>query len=110
MKLVTPELRAACAAEGFRKLHESRWSHPRYEGDKKSRYQALVALGPNPSPADVDRIVENDEFTRTFCDSCFERNVPVMEVVEEDSWDSIPAHCLCRKCLQKAIDGIEGTQ
>jgi hypothetical protein len=75
--------------------------------DPTKKYAALVALGPNPSPDAVDRVIGNGSWTDTpTCSECGRAGLPaVVQVGEEPDYDSRTAW-LCGDCLRRAIDLI----
>lgn len=74
-----------------------------YPGDEQETHKALVALGPDPKPEDVDATIGNDSWTTFMCDQCHEfgRQGIVIET---------PYHIiqLCDPCNQPLKDLLNG--
>jgi hypothetical protein len=75
--------------------------------NRRSTYTALVALGPNPDPDAVDRVVGNSSWTDTpTCNECGRSGLPaVVQVGEEPDYESRTAW-MCGDCLRRAADLI----
>lgn len=58
----------------------------------------LRALGPTPDPEDVDRIIGNNGWSRTFCGECHDYHLDA--VLFGEGYDSF---ALCKGCLSLAI-------
>ena len=62
--------------------------------NKREIYKKLVALGNNPNPEDVDRIIGNTSWTVLKCEEC-KQLCDIIAVMGEHTQ-------LCFKCLEKA--------
>lgn len=103
MKLVTPKIQAAEAAERWKKqyCHGDKWGH--FACDAKGVYDRLRALGSAPEPDDVDHIIGNRSWTRVACDEC-KNNVAEVCVIlgQEPDYESSTAS-ICVQCLKDAV-------
>lgn len=105
MKVITRHTLAASAA--------ARWAyqykHPNHRNpDTVLKAEKLAALGMNPDPDEVDRIIGNTSWTTTKCDQCKATNMPVVEVGEERDYESDTA-LLCLSCLNGAVAMLSAT-
>ena len=102
-------LLAKSAAEQFKMRHyfwrDGHW-YWATERDAKI-YEHLVALGPDPDPAFIEKMLDEGadlSLTRRECGSCAE---DVTEWVEWDGFlcrdDEISIFICCRKCLSDAV-------
>lgn len=69
-------------------------------------YEALVALGGNPNPEDIDEVIGNGTWTATKCYECGDRNIDVILIGEDEDENDYFAMTtfVCRDCLKKAIE------
>lgn len=98
--LATRKANAKTAAERWRAQYfgGGKW---RYEDRMRGIWERLVALGDNPNPDDVERIIGNTSWTECKCDQCGERKESVVMVGEPLDYDSRTAS-LCVSCLDEA--------
>lgn len=75
-----------------------------YGSDKAATLCALRALGQNPSPDEVDRVIGNRSWTQVpACDACDADDLPAVVVVgQEPDYESATAH-LCGNCVADAL-------
>lgn len=73
----------------------------KYGEDKRVIYENLLALGDNPHPDDVDRIIGNSSWTDCRCSECRKYVECTIMVGEEPDYESETAY-LCFPCLEKA--------
>ena len=99
MKLVTGEtLAAEAAARWARQYSLHGWDGPPElwpKGSPAYVYHQLLQLGPNPSPADVDRVIGNDSWTHVWCFSCKKHVSSAVVLGQEDD-------AFCESCLSSA--------
>lgn len=82
-----------------------RWKDDALMARNARIYEQLVALGPSPDIADVDRIIGNQSWTHLTCSGCNEYIAKGVEF--GDSW-SAPV-VLCPTCVQAAAKFLNGT-
>ena len=102
MKIITRHTQASGAAK--------RWANQYKHDDimRETTLRRLKALGRNPDPDDVDKVIGNGSWTTTpHCDECGVENVPVVCVGEEPDYDSSTA-CLCSGCVVDAFTLLVG--
>ena len=91
MKLITPESLALTAAAKWKK---------QYHSDKPEIYQALLALGDNPTVEQVDRTIGNSTWTTPpDCSECGRSTEAVVMVGEVPDYESHTAW-LCVDCIE----------
>lgn len=116
--LISRESLAAGAAERWREQYEDYWTSERpslgvgLRGraviNSRDTYERLVALGPTPTPDDVDRVIGNSWTTPPKCDACCGRTMsPIVRVGDEPDYDSHTAH-LCLDCATAAVAAFAG--
>lgn len=69
-------------------------------------YNALLALGPAPLPADVDKAIGNNCWTQYTCDCCDESK-SIVVAFEGPNSDEYGESYLCAECMsemQKALN------
>jgi len=65
--------------------------------------EMLKALGDNPNPNDVDKIIGNKSWTAVpDCDECGKSFSIVVTIGEEPDYESSTAD-ICKNCLKKAL-------
>lgn len=102
MRLVTPEILATTAAERWKYgFCTGRARGDWYSEDARKIHEKLVALGPNPSPSDVDNVIGNSSWTRQYCNEPQCESVAFVEVGQVPDYESATA-ALCIACLYKA--------
>lgn len=89
-------------------IAKDRWRAQYYEsggwytyGDKELKYNTLVALGDNPSPDDVNKVIGNNSWTNVICSECKESVDSVVELGEV-GYDTEYVYA-CKDCLTKAL-------
>lgn len=101
-EVTDPDKIAATVAEKWKKQYYiggGKWRAILFgTGDSKDIYNALVSLGPEPDPDDIEEVIGNDSWTKTECDQCRVTNAPV--VVISDGIDSDVS--LCYGCATEA--------
>lgn len=107
MRLITRKDKAKNAAQQWLNTYNGRggWKYST-NGDKEAIYVALVELGPNPDPDDVDRAIGNKSWTECHCDECRTQADEVVEVGEAPDYESATA-CLCLSCVRYARSFFE---
>ena len=100
-KLITAKSLASEAADRWHEVYGASGSC--YGSDKPEITAKLRELGANPKPADVNRAIGNDSWTRVpDCDSCGKVSPKaVVRVGQEPEYDSATVH-LCKKCVAAA--------
>jgi len=102
---LTREDRARTAAERWQQqycLPARGWTQPPF-GNPEQKHRALVRLGENPTPDDVDRVIGNDSWTRLECDVC-ETSAQALVVIEL-LYERRPT-ALCGRCAGQAVHAI----
>lgn len=99
MKITRATLAAGTAKRWARQYESSEWGY-----DKRHIENALHALGPNPDPDAVDKIIGNSSWTRIpTCNGCGTDDAPaVIQVGESPDYESSTAY-LCGNCLIDAM-------
>lgn len=97
MKLITRKVLADKASGRWLKTYfrKGEWV---YGFDKEVIYCNLKALGDNPTPEDVDRVIGNSSWTSIKCDECGKYVEEVIQVGEEPDYESCTAN-ICKPCL-----------
>lgn len=109
MKLITRKIKAQSAAQDWHNQYAKdnwRWHDSKsfVTGmSKKQAYEALVALGDNPSPEDVNKVIGNTSWTDCLCNDCGKLVEEVVQLGQEPDYDSATAN-ICFVCLYKAIE------
>jgi hypothetical protein len=63
----------------------------------------VQALGPNPNPDDIDRLVGHGAWTQVYeCSECVQQKPEVVQLGEEPNYESATAW-ICLDCLKEAI-------
>lgn len=103
MKLISRQEKANRVAERWKEQYYQRkideWTETRI-GDTERTYKAIVALGNNPIPDEIDKIIGNGSWTRLTCDECGEDKEAVIQMGQEPDYESHTA-CVCWNCLDK---------
>lgn len=105
MRIVSRVSKAAKAADSWYNTYYDKrfgWS---YGEDKAVTYDQLVALGREPDPDDVDRIIGNNSWTSTRCDECGTSPQVVVMVGEEPAYESNTVF-ICSPCILKLREMI----
>lgn len=99
MKVNTPSGLAKTAAARWFAQYMHSMDQPNSKGrTPRGVWDALVALGSEPRPEDVDRIIGNDSWTRCRCYLC-KADAPAVVVIS--AWDDKTSE-LCAKCVKRA--------
>jgi len=69
---------------------------------KREIHEGLVALGPFPTPEQVNEIIGNTSWTDCRCDECGKSVDKVIQVGQDPDYESSTAE-ICVQCLKKAI-------
>jgi len=85
------------------KTTAERWEH-QYRGDRRETYNKLLALGSNPDPDEVDKIIGNKSWTRCGCEVCF-TDADIVGVASNyvHIW-------VCKSCLESALGMFKAKQ
>lgn len=106
MRVVSRKGLAEIAAKRWKNQYYSRgaWGRGRIMslGEPEAIYEGLVALGDNPDPDDVDRIIGNKSWTYVCCNECNKSCESVIELGQEPDYESSTAH-VCKACLKAAV-------
>ena len=97
MEVITRQTNADVAADNWNKQYKGR----------DCEYKELIGkelynLGVNPDPDEVDRIIGNSSWTRTICDECGDRDIPVVLIGEQIDYESRYTY-ICLNCLNEAV-------
>lgn len=106
MRIITIKSRARGAAEKWKRIYSylGSWHVP----SKESDYRRLAALGPDPDPEDVNRIIGHAGWTSIHCDECgqpVEIAMVFWDGPEDD--DESSSVELCLGCLTKAAEKLD---
>ena len=98
MKIITKQALANGAAERWKDQYAC------FSKGTNSRgiYEALLALGENPLPYDVNKVIGNNSWTYLSCDECSKEVEVVVQLGEEPDYESATAQ-ICFPCLKKAV-------
>lgn len=103
MELITRQKEANRAKEHFKWYLDLPEGHFLFSEKKKKIYQELCALGDNPNPDDVDRVIGNNSWTKTACDECGEYKDNLIRFGEEsDPDEGSNTAWICEDCLKRA--------
>ena len=87
-----------------------RWINQFNLENKKSKWykqaQELKALGKNPNPDDVDRIIGNSSWTHVNCDICEQKKSHGIRMGPYYSYEQNPI-LVCNDCLVRAHEEIK---
>jgi len=96
MRLTTVQTLCNEVAGRHRFQYAHRMHTPLFDGKLPVDIQAqLVALGPTPTKADVDRVMGNESWTRLRCNGCGQ-DVDAAAFITDDD-------LACRACLTRAL-------
>lgn len=98
MRIVSRVSKAVKAADSWYNTYYDRRNGWRYGDNKRVIFEELVALGQEPDPDDVDRIIGNNSWTSTRCDECGESPEFVVMVGEEPDYESNTVF-ICSPCI-----------
>jgi hypothetical protein len=105
--LISRQTLASTAAERWYYQYSSkRWGR---DTKTQSTLVQLRALGPTPSPEDVDRIVGNSSWTSERCNACGDNDGPWVQVGEEEEAYQPGTAVLCKPCAVEAASVFEST-
>lgn len=100
MRIVSRAGKAVKARESWHNTYyDSRFGW-RFGEEKRVKYEALVALGQEPNPDDVDRVIGNPSWTSCRCDECDSTPEFLVMVGQEPDYDANTVH-LCAGCITK---------
>lgn len=105
MELITRQTLARVAAPRWRRQYPPDREHGWNDGRSANKISdALAALGSDPDPDAVDRIIGSGGWTAVpKCDECGRDDLSaVVQVGEEPDYESATAK-LCRDCLARAL-------
>lgn len=98
--IVTRQMLASQAAKAW----QAQYKAPEYRhSDKMSTLVELVALGPTPTPEQVNAVIGNSSWTRLACDQCGKEVETVIVVGHTPDHESGTA-LLCITCLEQAYN------
>lgn len=109
MRIVSRQTNANAAAKTWRqRLDESdqRRGH-KVSAHDFSIWSQLVALGDNPDPDDVDRIIGNKNWTWPYCCCCDQRTETVIRLADGVQYESDDID-ICKSCIDKAAKTLNG--
>lgn len=106
MRIKTRQELADGAAEAWREQC-SKNSYYQWGVDKEQILEKLIALGPQPAPEAVDEAIGNGSWTRTNCHECEAENINVVQIGEEEDYESNTAY-ICGDCLKAALSLLAG--
>ena len=92
----------ANVAERWRKSYQKAlggWTHI-VSGASEDKYNALIALGPNPDITDVVAVIGNEAWTHINCDGCSEYVDTAIQIGEYDP------KSYCRVCITEAAASL----
>lgn len=105
---ITAQSLASGAADRWRKQytryikHDPTWT-TRGERTPAETLRMLEALGPTPTPEQVNAVLGGDGWTKPYaCGVCGERRDAVCEIGQQPDYESSTAY-VCRPCLTKAL-------
>ena len=105
MRVITRQSKANIAYKSWKEQYAS----GDYGDDKLIILRKLKNIGINPDPDEVNTIIGNNSWTRTTCHECNRNEIDVVEVGEPYDYESSTA-CICKKCLIKALEGLQNEQ
>ena len=109
MKLITRKTLAAVAAERWVQAYDGTiyWNAPKHG---QSIHAALVALGTEPNPDDVDRIIGNKSWTKVpACSCCGKEGLELLVGMQDFSdVDGGAIGNVCPDCLAWALSLVPG--
>ena len=100
MRIISRVGKAIQARESWHRAYYDVKYGWRYGDDKRVKYEELVALGQEPDPDDVDRVIGNPSWTWCRCDECDTASEFVIMVGQEPDYESSTVH-LCASCIRK---------
>jgi hypothetical protein len=95
----TPQSKAAAAADAWERQYAPYCSVDHWQAKMGS---ALKALGPQPTPQDVNLLIGNQAWTECICTECGKFVDAVVRIGNEPHYDSDTVW-LCRECLARAV-------
>jgi len=104
MRLITKQDLANIAKDRWKDQYCRNGSWSIYGSDKEVKYNNLVALGDDPSPDDVNKVIGNNSWTNITCSGCKESVDSVVELGEV-GYDTEYVYT-CKDCLTKALELI----
>lgn len=110
MKAFTSQNIASEMAERWRRIYEGHFEKSTWKltdgRTPKEVYDQLVALGPDPSVADVSTVLGNDHWATTRCHECEVEVTRAVQLGEVPEYESSTA-MICLACLKKAVKLLE---
>lgn len=100
MRIVSRASKAVKAADSWYNTYYDKRTGWLYGDEKRVKFEELAALGQEPDPDDVDRIIGNSSWTSTNCDECGSKPEFVVMVGEEPNYESNTAF-ICAQCILK---------
>lgn len=101
MRLITKQHLANITKDRWKAQYCKKGEWHTYGGDKEVKYNALIALGDNPSPDDVNEVIGNSSWTNITCSECGESVGSAVELGEV-GYDTEYVY-VCKDCLTKAL-------
>jgi len=111
MKWVTRADKAATAAACWKEQHPGLSNDVSRSPSGRTDFgvhHALLMLGPNPKPDDVDEIIGNNSWTTEECDGCGECPEAVCSIATVFDDDEDRRVLVCEKCIEKAMETRPG--
>ena len=96
MRLYTREVRASEAPASWGNTYVNYKGSDIQKKDEKTT--KLMDLGKNATADEVEQIIGNDSWTRTYCQNCHTKNADTVQFFHYDK-----DFCLCEKCLKEAL-------
>lgn len=96
MEFSSRQTRATKAAKMWQDLYED------YKELQLPIADELYALGGDPTPDAVDKVIGNKLWTYCTCDECKQSCDAVVRIGDEPDYDSATAR-VCRSCIEKAL-------
>lgn len=107
--IITRQILASEAAERWRYQYSEGkfgWKSTGMPVQPMDIHRSLVALGPTPTPEQVNAVIGNSSWTRLTCNQCAKEVDSVIVVGQEQHCESYTAH-LCPECLEQARKLVE---
>lgn len=110
--IVTRQMLANRAAENWRHQYSEGkfgWKSTSMPVQPIGVHRKLIALGPTPTPEQVNAVIGNSSWTRLTCDQCGNEVDTVIVVGQAQDYESSTAS-LCITCLEQAYNLAMGVR